>query len=178
MKIIKGTLKNHRTADPSKIKTDVVITLDENFFTCEFFCENSQLYSFGNTYNSDIFEGDVCEVFICTDGSRKNYYEIEVAPNNCVFFAKIKNTGDGDIDVNLIEENVIVSQVETKDNGYNCKFSVPLNKIGYDKEKGLLFNAFRIETEGGIRDKHLLSLKPACDNTFHRPDHFIYLKDE
>ena len=141
----------------------------------DFFCKDSMFYCAGNTYNSYIFEGDVCEAFICTDGSRKHYYEIEVAPNNCVFLMKITNNGDPEVELEPIDECFVESSVVKNGNDYVCKFTVPLDKIGYDKEKGILFNAFRIETDGGTTDKHLIAWQPACANTFHRPDFFVKL---
>ena len=174
---IKKTLRNNRTADPVKdFETQAQVTLSETHLTFEFWCKNSKFYCAGDKYNSDIFEGDVCEAFVCTDGSRKHYYEIEVAPNNCVFLMKITNNGNGDIQLEAIDECFVESSVEKDGNDYTCKFSVPLDKIGYDEKIGILFNAFRIETEGGTRDKNLLAWQPACDNTFHRPDVFIELK--
>ena len=50
-----------------------------------------------------------------------------------------------------------------------------IHKYHYDKEKGILFNAFRIETDGGITDKHLIAWQPACANTFHKPEFFVKL---
>ena len=172
---IRKTLRNYRTGDPTKRPTECEITMTETHLTFEFFCKDSKFYCAGNTYNSDIFEGDVCEAFICTDGSRKHYYEIEVAPNNCVFLMKITNNGGEDIELEPIEECFVESSVVKNGNDYVCKFTVPLDKIGYDKEKGILFNAFRIETEGGTTDKFLIAWQPACDNTFHRPDFFVKL---
>jgi len=56
-------------------------------------------------------------------------------------------------------------------------FSLPLDKVYYSKEDGLLFNAFRIETEGGHTDLHLLSLSPTRCNTFHMSEYFVKLND-
>jgi len=53
---------------------------------------------------------------------------------------------------------------------------VPLDKIGYDENKGILFNAFRIETEGGIPEKNLLALNPTLCDTFHNNEYLIELK--
>ncbi len=172
---IKKTLRNYRTGDPAKCATECKITLTETHLKFEFDCKDSKFYCTGDTYNSDIFEGDVCEAFICTDGSRKHYYEVEVAPNNCVFLMKITNNGNGDISLEPVKKCFVESKVVKNGNDYKCSFALPLNKIGYNKEIGILFNAFRIETEGGTRDKHLIAWQPACDNTFHRPDFFVKL---
>lgn len=172
---ISKKLRNYRTGDPAKFETDVTVTLTDTHLTFDFYCKNSKFYSAGQTYNSDVFNGDACEAFICTDGSLKHYFEIEVAPNNCVFLMKITNNGNGDLILDPIDECFVVSEVEICGDDYKCKFTVPLDKIGYDKEKGILFNAFRIETEGGISDKNLFAWQPACSNTFHCPEFFVKL---
>ena len=172
---IRRELKNSRTGEETEFTTTVVIKMTETELSFEFFCKNSKFFSADNKYNGPIFDGDVCEAFISTDGTINNYYEIEVAPNNCVFLMKITNHGKGDIELEPINECFVESQVVKNGNDYVCKFSVPLDKIGYDKEKGILFNAFRIETDGGTTDKYLIAWQPACDNTFHRPDFFVKL---
>ena len=152
--------------------TSVEITKTDTDLIFEFNAKNTQFYSHDEGYNTEVFCGDACEAFICTDGSRVNYFELEVAPNGSVFCAKIYNP-DGNFQVSLIEKNPVTSYVEHKGNDLFVRFSIPLDYIGYKEEVGLLLNAFRIETEGGIRDKNLLSLSPTLTNTFHRPEFFI-----
>ena len=171
-------LRNNRLGDYNNVDTTVDITLSETHLTLEFFCKNSKFYCAGDNYNDPIYDGDVCEAFVCTDGSRKNYYEIEVAPNNCVFLMKMTNYGGGKITAVPISENFVESEVEIIGNDYRLKFSLPLDKIGYDKKTGILLNAYRIETEGGITDKNLLALNPTFDNTFHRPEFFVEIKED
>lgn len=175
---INRQLKNSRTGEDSEYTTSVEITLTDTDLTFEFFCKNSKFYSADDKYNGPIFDGDVCEAFISTDGTINNYYEIEIAPNNTVFLNKIYNPGGGDFHTFPIDEkdNFITSEVEIKGNDYRVKFSMPLDKIGYTKEKGILFNAYRIETEGGHTDLHLLALNPTMCDTFHMSEYFIELK--
>ncbi len=170
-------LKNSRTGESiPEFKTIVDVTLTDTEITFEFDCKNSKFFSAHDTYNSDLWEGDVCEAFICTDGTRKFYYEIEVAPNNAVFLKYIENRGAGKIIENEIKENFVKSEVQLNGNDYKLKFSLPLDKIGFSKEKGILYNIFRIETEGGIQDKNLLAMNPTLCPTFHNNDYFVELK--
>ena len=152
------------------------VTLTDSHLIFEFDCKNSQFYSAYDKYNAPIWEGDVCEAFICTNGNKNLYYEIEVAPNGTVFLKLMKYLGVGQIEEFEIEKNFVDSKVELCGNDYKVKFSVPLDKIGYDKEKGILFNAFRIETEGGIQEKNLLALNPTLCDTFHNNEFFIEFK--
>ncbi len=162
--------------DIPNFHTELDVTLTDTHIVFEFDCKNSQFYSAYDTYNAPIWEGDVCEAFICTNGEKDLYFEIEVAPNNVVFLKQMKYLGVGEIEEYDIENNFVDSKVELFENNYKLRFSVPLDKIGYDKEKGILFNAFRIETEGGIQEKNLLALNPTMCDTFHNNEYFVELK--
>ena len=159
-----------------EFKTVVDVTLTETDIIFEFDCKNSQFYSAYDKYNQPIWEGDVCEAFLCTNTKKDWYYEVEIAPNNTVFLKHMNNKGLGIIDEYEIEENFVKSEVKLLGNDYKVKFSVPLEKIGYDKNVGLFINIFRIETEGGIPEKNLLSMNPTLSPTFHDNRCFVELK--
>ena len=172
-------LKNSRTGkEIPEFETTLEIVMTDTELSFEFFCKNSKFFSASNEYNGPLFDGDVCEAFICTGDDIMKYYEIEVAPNNCVFLNKMTNLGPGKYDAEPVSEseNFLKTEVEIKGNDYRLKFSMPLDKIGYDKAKGIRFNAFRIETEGGFTDRNLLALSPTMCDTFHVPSAFIELK--
>ena len=171
---MKLTLKDNRTGEEAVYKTTVEVTIDDKYLNFFFDCKSSKFYSAYEGYNTNIYEGDVCEAFVCTDGSRQIYYEIEVAPNNSVFFKRIENFGDG-VKNAYDMPNVIVSFVEIDGDDYTVNFSVPLQDIGYSKEKGILFNAYRIDTDGGAMGKHLFAANPTMSGTFHKPEFFIEL---
>jgi len=171
-------LKNNRTGEEiPEFETKVEVTLTDKELIFDFFCKNSKFFSACDKYNGPIFDGDVCEAFISTSGDMTKYYEIEVAPNNCVFLEKITNPNcDNTFVEDPIEENFVKSEVELLGNDYRCKFSVPLDKIGYDENVGILYNIYRIETEGGITDKNLLAMNPTFESAFHRPQYFVKIK--
>lgn len=171
---MKLALKDNRTGEEAVYKTTVEVTLDDKYINFFFDCKTSKLYSAYEGFNTNLYEGDVCEAFICTDGSRQIYYEIEVAPNNSVFFMRVENFGEGKKN-NYAMPNVIASIVEIDGEDYTVQFSVPLKDIGYDKEKGILFNAYRIDTDGGEMGKHLFAASPTLSGTFHKPEFFIEL---
>ena len=171
-------LKNNRTGeDIPEFATSVEITLTKTELIFDFDCKNSKFFSASNEYNGPLFDGDVCEAFICTDTDINHYYEIEVAPNGCVFLNKVKNNGGGGQTVDLypIEDNFVKASVELKEKDYKLKFSVPLAKIGYDEKVGIRCNVLRIETEGGFTDKNLLAVSPTLISDFHYPQFFFKL---
>ena len=176
---MKYELFNSRTGKEIKeFYTTVDVIKTEKELVFEFICKNSQFFSADDKYNGPIFDGDVCEAFICAGEDITRYYEIEVAPNNCKFLNKVHNLGNGNLKLTPIpeEECFLKSEVEKlSDTDYRLKFSIPLDKIGYDEKIGIRYNAYRIETEGGITDKNLLALKPTLCDTFHKPEFFIKL---
>jgi len=177
---IKKTLKENYTAKViPELETTVEIVMTETDLSFEFFCKKSQFFSAGDTYNAPLFDGDVCEAFICTSGNIKDYYEIEVAPNGCIFLYKMHNIERGVCDETPVplSENFVKSEVERFGDDYRLKFSMSLDKIGYDPKVGILFNAFRIETEGGHTDMHLMSFNPTKCETFHCPEYFVKLDE-
>lgn len=173
-------LKNNRTGEEiPEFKTTVEVTFTDKELIFDFFCKNSKFYSATDKYNGPLYDGDVCEAFICTGGDITKYYEIEVAPNNCAFLEKITNLhNDNNVIEDPIEENFLTTEIELLGNDYRCKFSVPLDKIGYDENVGILLNIFRIETEGGYSDKNLLAVNPTLQDGFHRPAFFFELKNK
>ncbi len=177
---MKYKLKNSRTGQEiPEFNTEVNVTFTEKEVVFEFYCENSKLYSASNIYNDSIYRGDVCEVFICTNEDRKTYYEVEIAPNGTEFLYKMTYQGfnkEKDEPILIAEpiaESFLNSKVEVCGNNYKVKFSVPLEKVWYDKKRGVILNIFRIETEGGYTDKNLLALSPTLCDKFHHPEFFV-----
>ena len=168
-------LKENKTGkDFPEFHTQVDVTLTETEIIFEFDCKNTKFFSYCEGYNTELWRGDVCEAYICTAGDIAHYYEIQIAPNNSNYFSKVYNP-DGVFRTTLIDENPITSSVERFGDDYKVKFSIPLEKIGYDKEKGIMLNIFRIETEGGVQDKNLLAMNPTLCPTYHRPEFFVKL---
>ncbi len=159
--------------DIPEFYTKVDVTLTDTDITFEFECKNTQFFNYTEGYNTEIWRGDVCEAYLCTDGTRQNYYEIQVSHNNSNYFTLVHNP-DGNFQTTFIDVNPLTTKVErVNDKDFKVMFKVPLKAINYDKEKGLLMNIFRIETEGGVQDKNLLAASPTFDETFHRPEYFI-----
>ena len=109
---MKYKLKNSRTGQEiDEFLTTLEITKTDTDLIFEFFCKNSKFYSAADKYNEPIYEGDVCEAFICTGTDITKYYEIEVAPNNTVFLNRMKCLGVGEYDADPIPENEKLSRL-------------------------------------------------------------------
>lgn len=167
-------LKDNKTGQKALYDTDLNIEIkDGNTLIATFVCNHASNYSFSNKYNDDIYCGDVVELFLQTD-RKDQYYEIEVAPNNAHFIAIITNDGKS-FSGERLSDDFVESSSKFDGSIWRCVITIPLNKINYSKEKGIYFNAFRIDTDGGERDKHLFSLYPTLCGSFHKMDSFKML---
>lgn len=165
-------LKENTKGGQSKYLTDVEISINESSIVFCFDAKNSSLESFSNKYNDDLWKSNVVEVFI--DVGRENkYWEIEVAPNGTIFLAEVTRI-NGKNTLNMIDECFVEANVALLNDSYKTTITIPLDKIFFEKEKGVRFNAFRIEME---KDKqYLMSLFPTMCETFHKPESFKVLK--
>ena len=75
-----------------------------------------------------------------------------------VFFAKILNK-DG-IHIETLNPKSIKAEAFLRENGYSVNIFVPNEVIGVKKFGEVVFNAYRIETEGGEPEKICSRLAP------------------
>lgn len=173
---MKYYLKDNRTGGEAVYKTSVDIYKTGDAVNFDFVCENSTRFAPFSGYNEAHYTGDVCEVFITTDKTRKNYFEIELAPNGAVFLTEVTYFGDGKFEGRFIEKNFVITAATPTKNGYLASISVPLSALGYKEGDEIIYNAYRIDTDGEKMDKHLFALNPTLCNKFHRPEKFLTLK--
>ncbi len=166
-------LKNSRTGEVAPRRTLFSLTREENAFTFHFLCEESECFSAGEHFNDNLYEGDVAEVFLAVDGETDYYFEAEVAPNGVGFFAKIL-WQDGHFTTCRENAPITTTAAQTV-GGWRATITIPFDVIGYKDGMSLAGNAYRIETDGGETDKHLLALSPTLCDTFHRPSAFVPL---
>lgn len=154
-------LQENITAQTAKHKTIFHFHKGLKYHCFYFKAQDSRLFSYSDKYNDDLYNGDVCEIFI-KYGKKNHYYEIEVAPNGAVFLADIENI-NGKFNGLRLSNNFTKTTVKCGQNDYIVKIKIPRSLI---KTKKVEFNAFRIETEGGTK-QNLYALYPTMCNTFH-----------
>ena len=177
-------LRNCRTgAQETERKTTVEITEKDGMLTFVFTAENSEYYCPYKEYNKIHSDGDVCEILIGTDPSRREYFEIEISPRNGVMLAKMTYKGEDEqgpvLDIDFVEKPFVKTQVLLRDNGYVATATFPKAAISTG-EGEIYFNAYRIDTAGGelLEPKHLLfALNPTMRGKFHTPTYYLWLKD-
>ena len=150
-----------------KFVTEFIHSSNQNYLIFQFKALNSSLTSFSNVYNDDIWRGDVCEVFLA-DGKVNTYYEVEVAPNETLFFGKIHFEEDGTRVLTKLDNPGVSAKVYTYEDSYEVYLVVPKSLF----KNEIYFNAFRLETEGLEQEKNKFALFPTYCETFHKPESF------
>ena len=174
-------LKNCRDGAPATYNTTVDISENNGVLTFKFFAEHTEFYCPHHNYNDIHSEGDACEVLIGSDPERRFYYEIEISPENKLMCALMENKGDDEngvpiLEINFVEDCFVESSVTRNESSYEAIVSFPKDKI-LSGDGDVYFNAYRLETDGGEMDKHLFALSPTMKPKFHRPSHFLWLKE-
>lgn len=171
-------LKNSRNGSAMEFATTVTISETDTEYVFDFFAERSTFNCPYQHYNEDHWEGDVCEVFIGDRRDPMRYFEIEVSPKGGLFFARIFNPGTGsdDLQVDLIANDMIRHSAEMIGNDYKATIAVNKTVLNLPVEE-IVFNAFRIETDGEEMNKHLIALSPTMkEDEFHVTSAFVALK--
>lgn len=156
-------LRENITGGKACYKTNFKFRKGLKYYKFFFRAYNSTFYSYTDKYNGELFYGDVCEVFI-KYGKENHYYEVEVAPNGTIFLSDIENI-NGNFKGQLIENCFVKAKSKICKDCYKVTILIPKCYIKTDK---LEFNAFRMDTDGEIPEKHLFALHPTMCTTFHR----------
>lgn len=158
-------LKENITGGKACYKTTLKCKESKDSYIFKFKAFHSSFFSISDKYNSNLYDGDVCEVFI-EYGEKDHYYEVEVAPNGAVFLANIHNDGTS-FKGTLIDDCFVKTSAQIHKNYYYVVMEIPKDKIKMDKIK---FNAFRIDTDGGKTNAHLFALHPTLCGSFHKKE--------
>lgn len=174
-------LKNCRDGSKADYDTTVEICKTDDKLYFKFDCKNSQYYCPFHNYNDIHSSGDICELLIGSDPERKQYYEIEISPENELMIALMTYCGDDEVGepqlkLDFVDESFIDSKVTITDDGYIAELWFNEGNVR-TCEDDIFFNAYRIETDGGESEKHLFALNPTMRGKFHTPEYFVYLKD-
>ncbi|MCQ2742670.1 MAG: hypothetical protein MJ239_05165 [Bacilli bacterium] len=160
----KYILKDNKTGGESPYFTSVELGVENGCLKANFVCHHSSMYSAGNNFNDNLYNGDVVELFIYT-GIKDHYFEIELSPNNAHFVGDIENK-DRSPKLTLINKDIFASTITKTDLGYDAFISIPLSELGCSKES-IRLNAYRIETNGGEPNACLMALNPTMCGSFH-----------
>ena len=174
------TLKDCRSGEAAIYRTTVDISEKNGRFTFAFTAEHTSFYCPFDGYNDLHSDGDACEILIGSDPERKCYYEIEVSAEGKLMLAKMTYGGVDEegapiLGLEFVEDCFVESTFSVIDGGYTATLSFDRQDI-LTGEGEVFFNAYRLETDGGEKDKHLFALFPTMRPKFHAPDYFEYIE--
>jgi hypothetical protein len=174
-------LKNCRNGESAPYKSTVDISEKDGKLRFFFTAEHSSFYCPFDKYNEIHSAGDACEVLIGTDPDRRFYYEIEISAKGDLMLALMENTGLDENGnpvalCNFIDDCWLETKVEKYKDGYTAEVIFDKERVMTHGDK-IFFNAYRIETDGGENDKHLIALSPTFVPKFHMPAYFKWLDD-
>ncbi len=147
----------------------------EEAYIFSFFAKSNRAYCPYTEDNERLWLGDVCEIFIGDERDPHHYYEVEIAPNGAAFFGWVTNP-DGNFKVSFPPPDGLSYRVERKGDDYGVEITLSKEIIAWPLAR-ITFNAFRIETDGGVPEKHLFALNPTLSSSFHTLGFFVHLKD-
>ena len=173
-------LKDCRDGSEAVYDTTVEITKQGSYVSFKFVAMNTTYNCPHNFYNGIHSEADACEILIGTDPERRVYYEMEISAMGDLMLAKMTNSGDDNgepiLDIGFVDVPFIKGDIVRKPSGYEATISFDLADINTGDGE-VYFNAYRLETDGEYRDKHLFALIPTLRPKFHVPERFVYLND-
>jgi len=182
-----GTKKGNPTYDTrAKVLWD-----DQNLYV-GFQADDPDIWSTITQRDGNLWEGEVCEVYIDPDGDGRNYAELEVNPLNTVIDLKIGWEENGAVtdvpnfvkwDAEGWKTAVSVDGTPTdradKDKSWTVEMAIPLKDLaplGGPQPKigdSWRFQLYRIDRSNTLKDPEYSGWSPT--DTFHRPSQFGYL---
>ncbi|MBM3497982.1 MAG: hypothetical protein FJX74_04850 [Armatimonadetes bacterium] len=172
--------------------TEAKVVWDDQNLYVSFQAEDPDIWSTIAERDGNLWEGEVCEVYVDPDGDGRDYAELEVNPLNAVIDLKIGWEENGAVtdvptfvkwDAEGWRTAVSVDGTTTdradKDKGWTVEMAVPLADLaplgGPPPQLGdtWRFQLYRIDRSNTLRDPEYSGWSPT--DTFHRPRQFGHL---
>ena len=179
-----------------KQPTTVRILRDDQFIYFAYDCMDTNIWSTLKERDEPLYNEEVVEVFIDTDGDGRGYLELEVNPLNVLWDGFILNTASKRVGILAWNSFAIkwavhldgtLNDPSDKDKGWSVELALPLKDIytapnnppkAGDKWR---LNLYRIDLpEGAGKPGDPAAWSPVSGRTFHDPDRFgeVIFSDE
>ena len=86
----------------------------------------------------------------------------------------VDEAGNPILGLEFVDECFLESRFERFEGGYTATLSFRKCDV-LTGDGRVFFNAYRLETDGGEKDKHLFALFPTMRPKFHAPDYFDHI---
>lgn len=122
-----------------------------------------------------VFRADCTEVFICFDGDREHYYELDISPFNKSFVASISNPDNVNIRIEMVDKDIIVTKTQICEHYYDTLYVLPFGNFSPNciENCEILCNAYRVKIENNKRVSRVLN--PTYALNHHIKDCFVKL---
>lgn len=179
---------------PIEEETEIMMKYDDKYLQIKFECRNNPRLD-QNYYtedNSRMFTQEIFELFISnSNGSVKNYLEIELNPNNSLFLGKITYDNGPNLELLDTKSSGIVHKVvkDHKNKTWNGYLHIPFKLLNYPEvvsDNTFRLNMYRIISNIDHKTKNWTNNATnstfACWSStmaktpqFHAPNYFGYL---
>lgn len=157
-------------------QTTAMMLWDDNFLYAAFDCEDNGIIANMTEYNDLIYNEDVVELFIDSDGSGELYTELEVNPNNAILHYLVRNIQGEKFAFARVDE-VVTSAVCKLEGKTHYEFAIPLSELSsnFNSNNKWRFNFYRIDR--GETDEYT-AFSPTGAVNYHVPKNFADLEFE
>jgi len=171
---------------PPTLPTSVKLLWDRQNLYVAFQCTDTDVWSVRRERDTELWEGEVVEIYVDADGDGKNYKEFEVNPLNAVIDLNTAAPKDGSpgkwepqAKWNSIGWQTAVAVDGTLgnrddvDRGWSCEMAIPLSDLSSSPvRKGDRWRVqlLRIERACTLEQPEFSAWSPT--DTFHRPERF------
>ncbi len=135
-----------------KVPTTIRLLWDENYLYVAYECTDNDIVATMTERDSLLYQEDVCEVFIDPKGDGRQYFEVQVSPNNVIFdimhlatdepryteqmrFTEDFCKSDRWVFTEWNMDGLKTATVRTE-KGWNCEIAIPAKHIMKRKAKG------------------------------------------
>lgn len=163
-------LKENITGGEPLNQTLFKMNIKDDTFIFNFKVYDNNIFTFGKKHNDNLYKGDIIEI-ILTLGSKNEYLEIEVNPENLRYTVIVKNI-DKKLDIKKTNFPLI-SKVTKTPFGWELEIKIKLKdlyKIGFSNES--YFAIYRQDFQDSL---NLYALNPTYTVSFHEVDRFLKL---
>ena len=166
--------------------TTAKVLWDKRYLYVAFQCTDTDVWSVRRERDTQLWEGEVVEIYVDADGDGRNYKEFEVNPLNAVIDLNIVKPRDGNPgdwrplaqwDSVAWKTAVLVDGTldnrRDADRGWSCEMAIPLSDLSpVPVRKGDRWRVqlLRIERANTLDRPEFSAWSPT--DTFHRPERF------
>lgn len=163
--------------EQSPYQTDFRMCQGDGKLFFRFDCDDDGVKATMTEFNAPLYDEEVVEIFLSSNGNIREYLEVEVNALGGVFLADAYNDMAGKVSLEYVSENCLNATVTKDGDDWSVVGELPRKLFKGDFDGVWSFNAYRIkrdENNGMI----LMAYSPTMVENFHKPECFATLEFE